>query len=129
LKVAGVGQSGGEKGEYVLIPRSKRDILRCMPQEQKSKGFYYHAAGYANEQLSSEVFQNLDSSIKHSQFNLSTFRILVSESNVWAVVVIGEKPDAEFDALILEYLANTGEIVELPDDVLRTLLARRPDMN
>jgi predicted membrane-bound spermidine synthase len=100
-----------------------------MPQEQKSERFYYHAAGYTNEQLSSEVFQNLDSSIKHAQFNLSTYRILVPESNVWAVVVIGEKPDAEFDAIIFEYLANTGEIVDLPDDVLRNLLARRPDMN
>ena len=43
--------------------------------------------------------------------------------------MIGERPSETIDRLIVEHLISTGELIELTDEVLRTLLARRPDMN
>jgi hypothetical protein len=91
--------------------------------------FYYHAAAYKDYDLAGEVYHALDKVLHAHDYNLSVYRIQEPETPYYFVVVIGERPSEPLDQIIIEHLIRTGEMVELPADVLRRLLARRPDMN
>jgi hypothetical protein len=92
-----------------------------------NEGFYYHAAVYVNFDLAGEVFQALDTLIQSADYNLSVYRCLDPDSQAYCVVVIGERPSKVLDKAIIEHLAGTGELATLSAEVLRDLLARRPE--
>src|SRR5437764_11844106 len=91
--------------------------------------FYYHAAAYTDFELAGEVYHTLDTLLDAFDYNLSVYRIKDMESRFYFVVVIGERPGKTLDQEIVEHLISTGEMVELPTDVLQSLLGRRPDKN
>src|ERR671933_1879702 len=96
---------------------------------KEEEDFYYHAAAYKDFDISGEVYHALDEAIHATDYNLSVYRIQEPESKFYVIIVIGERPSKTFDHTISEHLMGTGELVELSGDVLRALLARRPDMN
>ncbi len=91
--------------------------------------FYYHAAVYKDFDLAGEVYKELDRLAKADQYNLSVYRCLDPESQDYVVIVIGERPSRTLDRKIVEHLASTGELVTLNEELLQSLLGRRPDMN
>jgi hypothetical protein len=117
---------------FSLELRKKADgfvIIAPLMRKTGKEGFYYHAAAYTDIELAGEVYHALNKVLHAADYNLSVFRTQEPETHVYIVVVIGERPSQTVDQIIVEHLMRTGEMVELPPDVLQMLLARRPDMN
>jgi hypothetical protein len=71
-------------------------------------GFYYHAAAYKDVELAGEVYHALNKVLHAADYNLSVYRTQEPETQIYIVVVIGERPSQTVDQIIVEHLMSTG---------------------
>jgi hypothetical protein len=95
---------------------------------RRKQEFYYHAAAYKDKALSDRVYQELDSLIMSTDYDLSIHRYLIPAPRLYCVVVIGEEPSEALDKKIFIHLDSTGTMIGMPPDILRDFL-RQTHMN
>jgi hypothetical protein len=83
---------------------------------------YILASRYNDDLQAHQAYFQLQDAIAMEPCDLSAYRLILEEHSF--VAVLGETPDPNLDAHIQRVLA-TGTFRNLPEDVIRTLSARR----
>jgi hypothetical protein len=107
-----------ERGRYGGEP--PQEHIARKEQEQPP---YYQAAHFEGEHSAGRVYVQAQDVIYHDEMcDLSAYRLQLSR--IWHVTVLGAAPSSETDAALASILSQ-GEIVPLPDQVLKLLQERR----
>lgn len=101
------------------MPSSEREGGEPNREEEKP---YYQASRYKSERDSRRPYAEAQEAIFSNEYDLSAFRFQLD--TVYHVAVLGGKP-TETVVQIIERILSSGESVELLEEVLDALLARR----